>query len=385
MKHKKLVFALEAGVLILLLIVAAVIATTPDLFSSEPPESGAAAENIIGDVSVRRSGNNYTLKNGVILYAGDEVIVGRNAQCEVVVQGRARVTLNQDSRLLIREQSPAVSSLTVREGVAFFDLVSNEPEGSLWACTEFGRLSPESGAVFSLEAYTGTQTVNIYRGAAELQYADVRSAVTEGEHVTMFQTEDQQLKTVANILATELHPFLLDELIARGGLCFDDARLRTIVTGRRTETGAAAAADAAEDQRVCTVEIRCDTLPDAGKPDGFTAPEDGVLLPATPVKFTQGENAYEILRRVCKAAGIKLDYNYYPMIGGYYVTGIDGLSAGDYGGSSGWLYKINGWFPNYSISRYEVVDGDVIVWMYSCEGGGADLGREEWLLHEETP
>jgi hypothetical protein len=103
------------------------------------------------------------------------------------------------------------------------------------------------------------------------------------------------------------------------------------------------------------------------------------------VKFTQGENAYEILRRVCKAAGIKLDYNYYPMIGGYYVTGIDGLAAGDYGGSSGWLYKINGWFPNYSISRYEVVDGDVIVWMYSCEGGGADLGREEWLLHEDTP
>ena len=38
---------------------------------------------------------------------------------------------------------------------------------------------------------------------------------------------------------------------------------------------------------------------------------------------------------------------------------------------SGWMYSVNSWFPNYGCSQYEVSDGDMIEWRYTC-----DLGRD---------
>ena len=36
-------------------------------------------------------------------------------------------------------------------------------------------------------------------------------------------------------------------------------------------------------------------------------------------------------------------------------------------------YSVNGWFPNYGCSRYQVKDGDVVEWRYTCDLG-EDLG-----------
>ena len=55
-----------------------------------------------------------------------------------------------------------------------------------------------------------------------------------------------------------------------------------------------------------------------------------------------------------------------------------GLSENDFGSASGWLYSINGWYPNFGSSRYEVREGDVISWVYTCDGG-ADVGRGDWM------
>ena len=38
------------------------------------------------------------------------------------------------------------------------------------------------------------------------------------------------------------------------------------------------------------------------------------------------------------------------------------------------MYKVNGWFPNYGCSSYKLKDGDSIVWAFTCNGLGADLG-----------
>ena len=43
----------------------------------------------------------------------------------------------------------------------------------------------------------------------------------------------------------------------------------------------------------------------------------------------------------------------------------------DCGKLSGWMYNVNGWYPNYGCSQYEVSNGDVIQWRYTC-----DLGRD---------
>ncbi len=49
------------------------------------------------------------------------------------------------------------------------------------------------------------------------------------------------------------------------------------------------------------------------------------------------------------------------------------------GNLSGWMYSVNGWFPNYGCSRYALKDGDIVEWRYTCDlgydvGGGYAVG-----------
>lgn len=128
----------------------------------------------------------------------------------------------------------------------------------------------------------------------------------------------------------------------------------------------------------CTIEIRCDTILNnlgallAGK-EAYV-PSDGMILPVSKVAFTQGETVFDVLKRACEIAGIQLEYSYTPMYESYYVEGIHQLYEFDCGSESGWMYKVNGWFPNYGCSGYTVKEGDEIVFCYTCNGLGADVG-----------
>lgn len=128
----------------------------------------------------------------------------------------------------------------------------------------------------------------------------------------------------------------------------------------------------------CTIEIRCDTILsnmenlDAGK-DSYV-PGNGVILGTTTVSFTEGETVFDVLKRACDQNGIPLEYSYTPLYESYYVEGINYLYEFDCGSESGWMYKVNGWFPNYGCSDYTLSQGDAIVWCYTCNGLGADVG-----------
>ncbi len=63
-----------------------------------------------------------------------------------------------------------------------------------------------------------------------------------------------------------------------------------------------------------------------------------------------------------------------------YIEGINNLYEFDCGSLSGWMYKVNEWFPNYGCSRYELKNGDDVVWCYTCDlgydvGGGYATGE----------
>ena len=133
----------------------------------------------------------------------------------------------------------------------------------------------------------------------------------------------------------------------------------------------------ADTENLCTVTIRCDTalhsdeLEEAKKP---YVPEDGEVLPVITVEFEPGETAFDVLRRVCETAGLQLEYSWTPMYDSYYVEGINHLYEFDCGFESGWMYKVNGEFPNYGSSAYKLQGGDEIVWCYTCTGLGEDVG-----------
>lgn len=130
--------------------------------------------------------------------------------------------------------------------------------------------------------------------------------------------------------------------------------------------------------QTCTIEVRCDTILDnmgdlaPGK--SSCVPGNGVILAASTVRFAQGDTVLDVLKAAASATGLQLEYSYTPGYGSYYVEGINNLYEFDCGNESGWMYKVNGWFPNYGCSEYQVRDGDVIVWCYTCKGYGADLG-----------
>ena len=153
-------------------------------------------------------------------------------------------------------------------------------------------------------------------------------------------------------------------------------------TGTPSEsTAPSSSASASGDENVaqtCTIEVRCDTILDnmgdlaPGK--SSCVPSNGVILTASTVRFAQGDTVFDVLKAASSATGLQLEYSYTPGYGSYYVEGINNLYEFDCGNESGWMYKVNGWFPNYGCSEYQVHDGDVIVWCYTCKGYGADLG-----------
>ena len=127
----------------------------------------------------------------------------------------------------------------------------------------------------------------------------------------------------------------------------------------------------------CTLSVRCDTILeninwlDPEKVE--LVPEDGVIFPATEVTFYEGESAFNVLQREMRKAGIHMEFVDTPMYNSAYIEGINNLYEFDCGELSGWMYKVNDWFPNYGCSRYQLQPGDVVEWVYTCDLG-IDVG-----------
>ena len=127
----------------------------------------------------------------------------------------------------------------------------------------------------------------------------------------------------------------------------------------------------------CTLSVRCNTILDnidwLDPEKVELVPEDGVIFPATTVTFYEGESVFNVLQREMRKAGIHMEFEDTPMYNSAYIEGINNLYEFDCGELSGWMYKVNGWFPNYGCSRYQLKEGDTIEWVYTCDLG-VDVG-----------
>lgn len=127
----------------------------------------------------------------------------------------------------------------------------------------------------------------------------------------------------------------------------------------------------------CTVSISCasllDHMSDLDAEKVELVPQDGWILAPVPVEFTEGQSAFEVLLNTVKANAIHMEYQATALYDTAYIEGIGGIYEFDCGALSGWMYRVNGWFPNYGASRYGVQAGDTIEWVYSCDMG-ADVG-----------
>ncbi|WP_294466016.1 DUF4430 domain-containing protein [uncultured Ruminococcus sp.] len=127
----------------------------------------------------------------------------------------------------------------------------------------------------------------------------------------------------------------------------------------------------------CTFSISCaavlDNMDKLDKSKREIIPDDGWILEPVTVTFNEGESVFDVLKQVCKDNKIQLEFSFTPIYNSSYIEGINNLYEFDCGSLSGWMYEVNDWFPNYGCSRYEVKNGDVIEWQYTCNLG-ADIG-----------
>ena len=133
-----------------------------------------------------------------------------------------------------------------------------------------------------------------------------------------------------------------------------------------------------------TISISCKTILDnMDKLDSEKKeliPDDGWILNPVEVEFTEGESVFDLLLRTCKEYSIHMEYENTPIYNSAYIEGIYNLYEFDCGELSGWMYKVDEWFPNYGCSRYQLKDGNVICWEYTCDlgydvGGGYAVGE----------
>lgn len=135
----------------------------------------------------------------------------------------------------------------------------------------------------------------------------------------------------------------------------------------------------AESEHTCYLTIECTSILDnkekLSKEKAAFVPEDGIIVSQTEVDYQPGESVYDFLNRICKENKLHMEASYTPLYDAYYIEGINQLYEFDCGSLSGWTYKVNGIAPNYGCSKYEISDGDDIVWSYTCNLG-VDVGAE---------
>ncbi|MCB2310895.1 DUF4430 domain-containing protein [Clostridium tagluense] len=136
----------------------------------------------------------------------------------------------------------------------------------------------------------------------------------------------------------------------------------------------------------CTLSVTCasilNNMSKFNKDKLEVLPKNGMIYKTQTVSFSKGEAVFDVLLREMKKNKIHMEFEMTPIYNSNYIEGINNLYEFDCGELSGWMYKVNGWYPNYGCSRYVLKKGDVIEWVYTCDLG-RDIGGDTVFEGEE--
>jgi hypothetical protein len=126
------------------------------------------------------------------------------------------------------------------------------------------------------------------------------------------------------------------------------------------DAGARVASDEPVGDGDITVSIAADCLTLLGSDPELArqVSNEGVILGQKNVTLKTDASVYDVI----KASGIAF-------AGKTYISSIGGLSEGDGGGKSGWMYSVNGAYPPVGVTKYVVKNGDSVRFCYTLDGG----------------
>lgn len=116
----------------------------------------------------------------------------------------------------------------------------------------------------------------------------------------------------------------------------------------------------AKQEQSCEFLISCKTVLSnkSALQSNYQVPAGGKIYEKK-MEFEEGDTVMDVLKRT----GVDID------VSKGYVAGIDGLYEFDCGKNSGWMYRVNGKFPNYMAGKCKLHDGDKVEWLYTCVRG----------------
>lgn len=366
------------------------------------------SEEITGVVNVERSGVGYSLEKDVEIRQDDIVETRNESEAVFNVSGSNALSLNQNSEMIFSQCADSIVELKLNKG-EFFAEVPKAPDSFK---VLFDKNSADvTGTVFSVSQQSSSSMLTVYEGSVDVTAEDGSiNTVKAGQQILITRNaEDKLTVETTEVKAASLSDYLIEKLLAckTDGLCFSEKKLNQVIADREKEKKAAAEAleqeaiaiaeseesgssastgsgssgsssassggsSAASNIKTCTISIRCKSIlknmDKLKEGKNRYVPSNGIILATSSVEFRDGETAYDVTKRACSATGIQIEASYSPVYSSYYVEGINHLYEFDCGEMSGWLYRVNGWTPNYGCSEYKLKNGDSIVWDYTCTG-----------------
>ena len=398
-KTKKRVFNAIMAAAAVIIVVAGVMLALDFKGAPSPVASSASSGNAAvlttceksGNVNIVRSGLGYALENDTKLKAGDQIETLSASSIAISQEGYTVSRLGARTTAVVQEKNDA-STRSLTQGTA---LIWAKTSRGLSLCDDETTVVPSNEALLLLTQEQGSASVSVLGGSVEC--TGVAAQATAGQTITLLKSDGAWQATVDELSEKSLQDETIksiETVVNEGAKCYYSVdELQEIVDKRIAEREKAqqeaidsgvvsgnveAGGSSGQTLPTCTIEIRCDTILDnwgdlEKKKQGYV-PSNGSILATSTVSFKEGDTVFDVLKAVCSAADIQLEYTFSSLYGSNYVEGINNLYEFDCGEESGWMYKVNGWFPNYGCSKYELHDGDVIVWCYTCKGLGADVG-----------
>lgn len=373
---------------------------------ADDKEKEAVAVKVTGIVNIQRDGISFELKEGACVE--DDDIISTNDEAGVIIEaGRNTYEFAEKTSAVIENNNDRFG-LEITGGEIFGILNGDDKSVNITAQNK--KITSKEG-VFSVNVQTGSMGINVFSGEVKVFGDEKEIVANSGEAVSIIGDDIE----VMELKASSLNKFNIDRAIEASNehkLCFSNEELKKVLEDRDRESNANLQEnEEAQGQETdesssskpgknpgnsssqsngnsgnistnydysCTIEIRCDTIlnnmADLKPGKAGYVPSNGMVLRKIKVGFNSGETVFDVLNRVCKEKGIQIEYSYSPMYGNSYIEGLNHIYEFDCGEQSGWMYKVNGWFPNYGCSSYTLSDGDNIVWAYTCKGLGEDLG-----------
>ena len=110
---------------------------------------------------------------------------------------------------------------------------------------------------------------------------------------------------------------------------------------------------------VVYLSVNCINAVNANVASAASFAPSGVILAGKEITVDPDSSVFDVL----KASGFTINASNSFL--GTYVSAIQGVREGEAAGKGGWIYSINGEFPNLSASKVTVKNGDVVFFHYT--------------------